>query len=91
MEVMTEPTRDELLVCLIEECGEVIQAATKCLRFGYDREWPAYGRNDHVLASEIGDVLGVIEALPLCEEAVEAARRIKLAKIIHVKNMLARA
>lgn len=32
----TELTRDDLLVLLVEECGEVIQAATKCLRFGYD-------------------------------------------------------
>lgn len=27
--------REYLLTCLIEECGEVIQAATKALRFGY--------------------------------------------------------
>lgn len=64
-------TRDELLVLLIEECGEVIQAATKCLRFGWDRYQPEYGKNDVVLASEIGDLLGVIDALPESDEARE--------------------
>lgn len=58
-------SRDEILLLLIEECGEVIQAATKCLRFGFDREWPGYGNNSVVLATEIGDVLGCIDALPL--------------------------
>src|SRR5215211_1747580 len=58
-------TRDELLVLLIEECGEVIQAATKCLRFGYDRDQPGYGVNHEVLAKELGDLTGVMDAMPL--------------------------
>lgn len=58
-------TRDELLVLLIEECSEVIQAATKCLRFGYavDR---GYGRNDDALAKEVGEASAVIHELRLC-------------------------
>lgn len=86
---MSEPlTRDELLILLIEECGEVIQAATKCLRFGWDRFQPGYGQNDVVLGSEIGDLLGVIDALPESDEAqderllhqahkIEKAERVK--------------
>lgn len=33
---MTSLTQDELLVILAEEAAEVIQAATKCIRFGFD-------------------------------------------------------
>jgi NTP pyrophosphatase (non-canonical NTP hydrolase) len=59
-------TRDELLVLLIEECGEVIQAATKCLRFGWDVDHGVgYGRPSDKLAEECGDLQAVIDALPL--------------------------
>jgi hypothetical protein len=64
-EERTELTRDELLVVLIEEAGEVIQAATKCLRFGYNREWPGYGRNDLVLAREMGELCAIGDKLAL--------------------------
>ena len=74
-------TRDELLVILIEECGEVIQAATKCLRFGYNRDQPDYGINHEVLAHEIGDLLGISDALPLNRERIECSRQQKLAKL----------
>lgn len=66
---MSEPKRskltiEELLTLLMEECGEVIQAAAKCQRFGFSVVGPDdYGQNDHVLASEMGDVLGVIDCL----------------------------
>ena len=50
-------TRDEKLILLIEECGDVIQAATKILRFGWDRSQPNYGVNHEVLSVEIGDML----------------------------------
>lgn len=60
----TTLSRDELLVLLIEECAEIIQAATKCQRFGYASNHIAeYGRNDLKLSSEIGDLLGVLAAL----------------------------
>lgn len=78
-------TNDEKLVLLIEECGEVIQAATKCLRFGYERDWPDYGRNDKVLAKEIGDLLGVIDALPLDKELIRIFREMKIAKAQRAK------
>lgn len=59
-------TRDDLLVLLIEECGEVIQAATKALRFGYEVDHGVgYGRNDQVLAKEAGELSAVIGALHL--------------------------
>jgi hypothetical protein len=82
-------TTDEKLVLLIEECGEVIQAATKCLRFGYDRDWPDYGRNDRVLAKEIGDLIGVIDALPLDWNTIADFRRMKMAKAERAKASIA--
>ncbi len=39
---LLEKTQDELLDLLIEECAEVIQAATKTKRYGPLRSWPGY-------------------------------------------------
>lgn len=79
-------TRDENLILLIEECGEVIQAATKCLRFGFNRNWPDYGVNHEVLAAELGDLLGAADALGLNQEIVEGARKVKLARVEYWKK-----
>lgn len=63
---MSELTRDELLILLIEECGEVIQAATKCLRFGWDVDHGVdYGNNRDQLAKEMGELTAVRDALEL--------------------------
>jgi NTP pyrophosphatase (non-canonical NTP hydrolase) len=78
-------TREEKLVLLIEECGEVIQAATKCLRFGWDRDHPGYGCNKIVLAGEVGDLLGVIDSLPLNNETMSKARAAKMVKAERAK------
>jgi hypothetical protein len=49
--------REHLLVCLIEECGEVIQAASKALRFGLDDGYPGTGRtNVNDIARELDDL-----------------------------------
>lgn len=61
-----ELTRDDLLVLLIEECSEVIQAATKCQRFGFDVDsGVGYGRNDLHLAREAGELVAIADALKL--------------------------
>ena len=53
-----------LLICLIEECAEVTQAATKALRFGlHDTEPMGEYNNMQVLSQEIGDLLGTLDAL----------------------------
>lgn len=83
-------TRDELLIVLIEECGEVIQSATKCLRFGWDRDQPKYGVNHEVLAAELGDMLGVSDALGLNQDCVEQYRRAKFGKIERNKRLYGR-
>lgn len=55
--------QDELLTILIEECAEVIQAATKIKRFGFDstnmEENPS--TNFIALSKELGDLTAMIE------------------------------
>lgn len=85
-----ELTTDEKLVLLMEECAEVIQAASKCLRFGYRRDQPEYGQNDKVLSGEIGDLLGVIDALPLDLALIEYCRKRKIEKAEKAKAMYGR-
>jgi len=80
-------TTEEKLVILMEECGEVIVAASKCLRFGYHRQQENYGVNDDVLASEIGDVLGMIDSLPLNKDLIATFRKNKLAKAEKAKEL----
>jgi hypothetical protein len=87
MEEKMELTRDEKLVLLIEECGEVIQAATKCLRFGWDRDQPDYGVNHEVLAKEVGDLTGVVNALALRPDLIETFSRMKMPKAERAKAM----
>lgn len=55
---------EEKLYLLIEECGEVIQSASKILRHGYHSENPATGeRNRAALEREIADVLLAVNIL----------------------------
>lgn len=52
----------ERLAMLIEEAGEVITAATKILRHGYERRHPlagAHHSNREDLEREIGDFVGI--------------------------------
>lgn len=73
-------TEDKLVV-LIEEAAEVIKAATKCLRFGFKHEEPNYGRNDEVLACEVGDFLGVLDSISLDSNIINSYRKHKMIKV----------
>jgi NTP pyrophosphatase (non-canonical NTP hydrolase) len=85
---VTTLTRNDLLILLIEECSEVIQAATKCQRFGFESDHgTGYGRNDEVLAQEIGDLLGIVDALPLNTAIIGALREQKIAKAEVAKTL----
>lgn len=89
---MADLSREELLILLIEECGEVIQAATKCLRFGWDRVGPdGYGRNDLRLAEEVGDLRAIAAALPLSEAAMAAAMGSKIGRVAAWREALGAA
>lgn len=59
---LTEAQR-ELLAILAEECGEVIQRATKILRFGYTvNPWSGH-HNRETLEAELGDLFAVVRIL----------------------------
>jgi NTP pyrophosphatase (non-canonical NTP hydrolase) len=64
-------SREYLLAVLMEEAGEVVQSAAKCYRFGWSRDEPGYGINHEVLAKEIGDFLGIVDALDLNGHLIE--------------------
>ncbi len=84
--VTTSLTRDELLILLIEECGEVIQAATKCLRFGFDVDHGVdYGNNRIALSREVGDLEAIIRELPLDRAASQETRDAKITKAERAK------
>jgi len=55
-----------LLICVTEECAEIIQIADKALRFGLD-DWhpaiePVVTNHEH-LAHELADLAAVVELL----------------------------
>ncbi len=72
------------LIRLIEECGEVIQAASKILRFGVNGEYCDGTPNIQALTVECGQVIACIDNLMLCEDDLTEARdrkQIKLARV----------
>ena len=54
--------RQEALVILQEECAEVIQAVSKCIRFGLDDSYSGVP-NRKRLENEIGDLLALVDVL----------------------------
>ena len=58
---MNEQTKEALLI-LQEECSEVIQATSKCFRFGINGMYLKESNRDR-LEQEIGDVLAMIDIL----------------------------
>ena len=77
---------DEIMYILQEECAEVTQAISKCLRFGIDNYKPGKPKtNREHLAEEIGDLQAMID---LCikfnivgSEQVSIAADNKIAKL----------
>ena len=58
-------TKNEyLLICLVEECGEVVQAATKALRFGLEDINPCTGEtNKSAIQKELNDIAAIVTML----------------------------
>lgn len=63
---LTEYER-ELLVILMEECAEVIQAASKMIRFGKENRPDSCNTNSHELGLEIGDLREMIDMATDCK------------------------
>ena len=57
------PKVTEILDILQEECAEVIQAISKCRRFGMENEYKEGGTQREHLIQELGDVTLLIELL----------------------------
>ena len=81
------PAEAERLALLVEECGEVIQAASKILRHGYESCHPVSGVNNRAaLERELGDlvfVIGLVAAAgDIAETNVEAALNDKADRIV---------
>jgi NTP pyrophosphatase (non-canonical NTP hydrolase) len=53
-------SKKEVMLILQEECAEVTQAISKCLRFGIDGEYNG-ATNRERLTEEIGDLIAMIE------------------------------
>lgn len=74
------------LPLVVEECGEVIQAAMKLQRFGRDHKYRTgshKGRtNFEALGCEIGDLLEVLEQLGIPKGIIEEARQQKRVKLL---------
>ena len=64
--------QEERLYLLIEECGEVIQAASKILRHGYNSYHPDHPSrtNKDDLINELHDLLATIEILEDAKDVV---------------------
>ena len=77
---------NEILDILQEECAEVIQAISKCRRFGLDTEYAnGTGTQREHLVQELGDVSLLIELLHahqlFTQEELLAAQRHKSQKL----------
>ena len=82
----------EILLIAQEECAEVIQAISKCFRFGLDNVKPGkpHTNREH-LEEELGDLIAMLNIM--CEQgmvnydAVEEAARQKVQKLKQWSNI----
>jgi NTP pyrophosphatase (non-canonical NTP hydrolase) len=77
---------EEALLILSEECAEVIQAISKCQRFGIDAYKPGRPKtNREHLEEELGDLLAMIDILKetnvVSIENMEIAKHAKFEKL----------
>lgn len=79
---------DYLLTCLMEEAAEVIQAAAKCIRFGFRNGYPGHVWNNEKLAQEIGDLLGIVAMLPLDNKIIHEWCLTKATRIAASKQVV---
>jgi NTP pyrophosphatase (non-canonical NTP hydrolase) len=83
----------EILLILQEECAEVTQAVSKCMRFGPDQMKPGKDRtNLNMLEEEIGDLFAMVELLTdlnigVSNEGIEQAKKNKFEKLKKWSNL----
>lgn len=70
----------EIMNILSEECAEVVQAISKCHRFGMDNHKPGKPKtNREHLEDELGDVLAMIDIM--LEHDIIDSNKIEVAKL----------
>ena len=76
----------EIMNILSEECAEVIQAISKCHRFGMDNYKPGKPKTnrDH-LEEELGDLMAMIDIL--LEKGVIDAGHLEVAKLAKIEKL----
>jgi NTP pyrophosphatase (non-canonical NTP hydrolase) len=85
----------EVMNILSEECAEVIQAISKCHRFGMDNLKPGKPKtNREHLEEEIGDLLAMVDILianqvinPAALDLAKLAKIEKLKKWSNIQNL----
>ena len=87
---MTEKER-EILGITQEECAEVIQAISKCVRFGIDNSQKSGATQRENLSMEVGDLVCMIglmiEAGLVKEEDINRAKDEKIEKLKTYSNI----
>jgi len=81
--------QEYLLICLMEECGEIIQAASKALRFGLDNNYPGTDRtNVGDISKEFNDLYAVRIMLSREDVHIRYDDRAVLEKIRTIEEFL---
>jgi NTP pyrophosphatase (non-canonical NTP hydrolase) len=75
----------EALVILQEECAEVIQAVSKCYRFGLDNQHKSGATQRANLEMEIGDMLALVDIL--VDQGVIDLNNLQTAKLNKVEKL----
>ena len=76
----------EVLSILQEECAEVIQAVSKCERFGIDNFKPGKPKtNREHLEEELGDMLAMIDIL--CGMGAVDLDHLRIAKLAKIEKL----
>lgn len=79
----------QLLMILCEECGEVIQAISKGVRFGFDSKFKSDATNAEKVAFEMSDLIAVYEMLVergILLETSELLKAKKKEKVVEMFN-----
>lgn len=77
---------DEVVLILGEECAEVIQAISKCQRFGIDNYKPGKPKtNREHLEEELGDLVAMIEIM--AEKEMISMKNVNTAKINKIEKL----
>ena len=81
---MNEKNREALII-LQEECAEVIQAVSKCYRFGLDNAHKSGATQRANLEMEVGDMLALVDIL--IEKGVINQSNLDTAKLNKIEKL----